>query len=66
MQELNHDTQSQAEGFNTYWFLNNIKDLGQRTTEIYATGGVSSSVYEKEVDGKNNTKQWYGILQIMI
>lgn len=52
MQELNHDTQSQAEGFNTYWFLNNIKDLGQRTTEIYATGGVSSSVYEKEVDGK--------------
>ena len=52
MQELNHDTQSQAEGFNTYWFLNNMKDLGQRTTDIYATGGVSSSVYVKEVDGK--------------
>ncbi|WP_199669466.1 discoidin domain-containing protein, partial [Erysipelatoclostridium sp. AM42-17] len=52
MQELNHDTQSQAEGFNTYWFLNNMKDLGQRTTDICATGGVSSSVYVKEVDGK--------------
>lgn len=52
LSEINSETQSQTEGFNTYWFANNIKDLGQRSSEIYATGGVSASVYEKTEDGK--------------
>lgn len=49
--DIDRKTQSGNEGFNTYWFINNMKDLGSKTKDIYATGGVSASVYEKMVDG---------------
>ena len=39
--------QSQTEGFNTYWFVNNMADLGGRTTNVWAVGGKSATVYEK-------------------
>jgi endoglucanase Acf2 len=35
------------EVFNTYWFVNSMATLGQRTREVWATNGVSSTVYKK-------------------
>jgi hypothetical protein len=35
------------EVYNAYWFVNNMATLGQRTEDIWAEGGVSSSVYKK-------------------
>ena len=35
------------EKFNSYWFANSMMELGVRTTEIYAVGGASASVYKK-------------------
>ena len=40
------------EQYNAYWFANAMKDLGTKSDKVYAIGGVSASVYEKEVDGK--------------
>ncbi|MCD1260402.1 discoidin domain-containing protein [Paenibacillus athensensis] len=31
---------------NTYWFVHNMATLGQRTKDIWATGGASASVYK--------------------
>lgn len=39
-------THSTTEEFNTYWFANNMKELGVRTYDIYPIGGASASVYE--------------------
>ena len=36
------------EMYNTYWFVNNMAALGQRTDEVWAEGGVSASVYKKD------------------
>ncbi len=36
----------QNEVFNTYWFVNNLKELGGRTEEVWATGGASATVYK--------------------
>lgn len=44
--EMDFSTQSDSEGFNTYWFVNNMKELGVRTTDIWAIGGVSATVYK--------------------
>ena len=49
--EKSEYTFSEIEGFNSYWFMQNMKDLGVRTDEIYAAGGVSATVY-KNRDGK--------------
>jgi len=34
------------EVYNAYWFINNMATLGQRTRDIWAEDGVSSSVYK--------------------
>ncbi|MET0403690.1 MAG: glycosyl hydrolase, partial [Cystobacter sp.] len=33
--------------FNTYWFVHNMAGLGQRSKDIWATGGASATVYKK-------------------
>lgn len=35
------------EQYNAYWFANAMKDLGTKTTDIYAIKGASASVYKK-------------------
>ncbi|WP_224369553.1 discoidin domain-containing protein [Hyalangium versicolor] len=37
----------QNEVFNTYWFIHNMASLGQRTRDVWATGGASATVYKK-------------------
>ncbi|MDC0710652.1 discoidin domain-containing protein [Stigmatella sp. ncwal1] len=37
----------QNEAFNTYWFIHNMASLGQRTTDIWATGKAAATVYKK-------------------
>ncbi|KGE20776.1 hypothetical protein PWYN_00930 [Paenibacillus wynnii] len=37
----------QNELFNTYWFVHSMASLGQRTTDIWASDGYSSTVYKK-------------------
>ncbi|WEK55864.1 MAG: discoidin domain-containing protein [Candidatus Cohnella colombiensis] len=32
---------------NTYWFVHNMATLGQRTKDIWASGGTSATVYKK-------------------
>lgn len=36
-----------TEQFNAYWFAHSMKDLGNKTDEIWPVGGVSASVYKK-------------------
>jgi len=36
----------QNEAFNTYWFVHSMASLGQRTKDIWATGGYSATVYK--------------------
>ncbi len=49
-------THSTTEEFNTYWFANNMKDLGVRTYDIYPIGGASASVYEsRNTEGGEKT-----------
>ncbi|ATB31954.1 glycosyl hydrolase [Melittangium boletus] len=33
--------------FNTYWFVHNMTSLGQRSADIWTTGGASATVYKK-------------------
>ncbi len=33
--------------FNTYWFVHNLASLGQRSADVWATGGASATVYKK-------------------
>ncbi|OJH42860.1 hypothetical protein BON30_01650 [Cystobacter ferrugineus] len=33
--------------FNTYWFVHNMASLGQRSADVWATGGASATVYKK-------------------
>ena len=51
---------STTEEFNTYWFANNMKELGIRTYDIYPVGGASASVYESR-NGGNGEKTYTAI-----
>ncbi|WP_225408528.1 discoidin domain-containing protein [Stigmatella hybrida] len=37
----------QNEVFNTYWFIHNMASLGQRTSDLWATGKAAATVYKK-------------------
>ncbi len=45
-----------SEKYNAYWFINNMASLGVRTTDVWATGGASATVYNK--DGKYTAVVW--------
>ena len=44
------------EKYNAYWFINNMASLGVRSTNVWATGGASATVYEK--NGKYTAIVW--------
>ena len=43
-----NDGVQENEKYNAYWFINNMASLGVRTTDVWATGGASATVYEKD------------------
>ncbi len=47
LNKWNATNMQQNEVFNTYWFVHSMADLGQRTTDIWATGWSSATVYKK-------------------
>ncbi|WP_235775546.1 MULTISPECIES: discoidin domain-containing protein [Paenibacillus] len=47
LNKWNASIMQQNEVFNTYWFVHSMADLGQRTKDIWATGGASATVYRK-------------------
>jgi len=43
----NTTTMQRNEIFNTYWFVNGMASLGERTKDVWATGWTSATVYKK-------------------
>ncbi|MCD1259250.1 discoidin domain-containing protein [Paenibacillus athensensis] len=47
LNKFNPTIVQQNELFNTYWFVHSMATLGNRTKDIWATGGASATVYKK-------------------
>ena len=43
---------------NTYWFINSMKELGVKTTDIVATGDLSAAVYYNKNTNKYTATVW--------
>ena len=56
---LENDTKVQrTDTANTYWFINAMKELGVKTTEIIATGDCSAAVYYNKNTNKYTATVW--------
>lgn len=56
---LENDTKVQkTDTANTYWFINSMKELGVKTTDIIATGDLSASVYYNKNTNKYTATVW--------
>ena len=56
---LANDTKVQkTDTANTYWFINSMKELGVKTTDIVATGDCSAAVYYNKTTNKYTATVW--------
>ena len=56
---LENDTKVQkTDTANTYWFINSMKELGVKTTDIIATGDCSAAVYYNKDTNKYTATVW--------
>ena len=56
---LANDTKVQkTDTANTYWFINSMKQLGVKTTDIVATGDCSAAVYYNKNTNKYTATVW--------
>ena len=56
---LANDTKVQkTDTANTYWFINAMKELGVKTTDIVATGDCSAAVYYNKTTNKYTATVW--------
>ena len=56
---LENDTKVQkTDTANTYWFINAMKELGVKTTDIIATGDLSAAVYYNKDTNKYTATVW--------
>ena len=56
---MQNDTKVQkTDTANTYWFINSMKQLGVKTTDIVATGDCSAAVYYNKNTNKYTATVW--------
>ena len=54
----NDDKVQKTDTANTYWFINSMKELGTKTTDIVATGDCSAAVYYNKDTSKYTATVW--------
>ena len=54
----NDDKVQKTDTANTYWFINSMKELGTKTTDIVATGDCSAAVYYNKNTNKYTATVW--------
>ena len=54
----NADKVQKTDTANTYWFINSMKELGVKTTDVVATGDCSAAVYYNKNKNKYTATVW--------